>query len=82
MKQNISTEATLVLLNTLLNEAAVSARRHCEKILPDRSLRRNRHGEAKAKRRDAFRFLSGSASFTRIGHPQTELGTKSPQSSP
>ena len=56
MKQNISTEATLVLLNTLLNEAAVSARRHCEKILPDRSLRRNRRGKAKGKRRDAFRF--------------------------
>jgi hypothetical protein len=56
MKQNISTEATLVLLNTLLNEAGVSARQHYETILPRRSLRRNRRGKAKGKRRDAFRF--------------------------
>ena len=56
MKQNISTEATLVLLNTLLNEAGVSARQQYEKILPGRSLGQNRSGEAKANRRDAFRF--------------------------
>ena len=56
MKQNISTEATLVLLNTLLNEAGVSARQHYETTLPRRSLCRNRRGKAKGKRRDAFRF--------------------------
>ena len=56
MKQNISTEATLVLLNTLLNEAGVSARQQYEKILPGRSLGQNRSGEAKANRRDVFRF--------------------------